>query len=93
MFECALDTLCLQCLADVNRVFIKMFTEQDDSGTSCFSVSLRLEHYALVKIQTVLIGVVGHRDRPEMSFLTDGGLPSRSIVLLRVNQVAVYGNT
>jgi len=40
----------------------------------------------------VVVALSGHRDRPEMSFLTDGGLPSRSSVLLRVNQVRVYGN-
>ena len=73
-----------------------MFTEQEDSGPAFVSVSLRLVHCALVQIETVLTGVVivlsGHKDSPEMSFLTDDGLPRRSIVLLRVNQVAMYGD-
>jgi hypothetical protein len=33
----------------------------------------------------------GGRERTEMSFLIDGDLPRRNIVLVRVNQVATYG--
>jgi hypothetical protein len=77
-----------------------MFTEEDGSDTSfhlrffpfgLLYVSLTTGQRTLCEMGLV-VTTWGRRERTEMSFLMDVGLPSRSIVLVRVNQAAECGD-